>query len=92
VNAPGRTDREQWEVVGERCADAIVALCRIRAVFESGQMVFDHARRTAQVLGRDDRPNLALPDLVIVADDLTSVIADLAGAPAGRQPPASTTS
>jgi hypothetical protein len=56
----------EWEVVGERCADAIVALCRIRAVFESGQMVFDHARRTAQVLSRDtagERPAFALPDL-----------------------------
>jgi hypothetical protein len=54
-----------WEVVGERCADAIVALCRIRAVFESGQMVFDHTRRTAQVLSRDigERPQFALPDL-----------------------------
>jgi len=55
----------EWEVVGERCAEAIVALCRIRAVFESGQMVFDHTRRTAQVLSRDtgERPTFALPDL-----------------------------
>ena len=56
----------EWELVGERCADAIVALCRIRAVFESGQMVFDHTRRTAQVVSRDgagDRPQFALPDL-----------------------------
>ena len=55
----------EWEVVGERCADAIVALCRIRAVFESGQMVFDHARRTARVLSCDagERPQFALPDL-----------------------------
>ena len=52
-------------LVGERCAEAIVALCRIRAVFESGQMVFDHTRRTAQVLSRDagERPQFALPDL-----------------------------
>ncbi len=55
----------EWEAVGERCAAAIVALCRIRAVFESGQMVFDHTRRTAQVLSRDagERPQFALPDL-----------------------------
>lgn len=55
----------EWEVVGERCAEAIVALCRVRAVFESGQMVFDHARRTAQVLSSDTgaRPQFALPDL-----------------------------
>jgi hypothetical protein len=56
MSAPRAVGREAWEVVGERCADAIVALCRIRAVFESGQMVFDHARRTAQVLGRPERP------------------------------------
>jgi hypothetical protein len=58
-------DVAEWEVVGERCADAIVALCRIRAVFESGQMVFDHTRRTAQVLSKDvgERPRFALPDL-----------------------------
>ncbi len=55
----------EWEVVGERCADAIVALCRIRAVFESGQMVFDHTRRAAQVRseGAGERPQFALPDL-----------------------------
>ena len=44
----------EWEVVGERCADAIVALLRIRAVFESGQMVFDHTRRAAQVRSSED--------------------------------------
>jgi len=62
VKAAGVTE---WEVVGERCAEAIVALCRIRAVFESGQMVFDHTRRTAQVLSSDvgARPQFALPDL-----------------------------
>ena len=55
----------EWEVVGERCADAIVALLRIRAVFESGQMVFDHTRRAAQVRSADAgaRPQFALPDL-----------------------------
>ena len=57
----------EWEVVGERCADAIVALLRIRAVFESGQMVFDHTRRAAQVRSSSEdtgaRPQLALPDL-----------------------------
>ncbi len=56
----------EWEVVGERCADAIVALLRIRAVFESGQMVFDHTRRAAQVRSSADagaRPQFALPDL-----------------------------
>jgi hypothetical protein len=54
-----------WDVIGERCADAIVALLRIRAVFESGQLVFDHTRRTAQVLSQDvgERPQFALPDL-----------------------------
>lgn len=63
--SPPDSTTEQWEVIGERCADAIVALCRIRAVFESGQMVFDHTRRTAQVLSKDagERPQLTLPDL-----------------------------
>jgi len=74
MTARGATDREQWEVVGERCGDAIVALCRIRSVFESGQMVFEHARRTAQVLGRDDRPQIALPDLAEQRDRLARAL------------------
>jgi hypothetical protein len=55
----------EWDVVGERCAEAIVALCRIRAVFESGQMVFDHTRRAARVRTENvgERPQFALPDL-----------------------------
>jgi hypothetical protein len=62
VSAAGVTE---WEVVGERCADAIVALLGIRAVFESGQMVFDHTRRAAQVRSEDTgpRPQFALPDI-----------------------------
>ena len=66
----------EWEVVGERCAEAIVALCRIRAVFESGQMVFDHTRRTAQVLSRDagERPTFALPDLDAHRDRLARAL------------------
>jgi len=57
-------DRDAWPAIGERCAEAIVALCRIRAVFESGQMVFDHTRRTAQVLSDGaQRSQLALPDI-----------------------------
>jgi hypothetical protein len=66
----------EWEVVGERCAEAIVALCRIRAVFESGQMVFDHTRRTAQVLSQDtgDRPQVALPDLDAHRDRLARAL------------------
>jgi hypothetical protein len=74
MSAPRAVDREAWEVVGERCADAIVALCRIRAVFESGQMVFDHARRTAQVLGRPERPQIALPDLAEQRDRLARAL------------------
>jgi hypothetical protein len=74
MSAPRAADREQWEVVGERCADAIVALCRIRAVFESGQMVFDHARRTAQVLGAQERPQIALPDLAQQRDRLARAL------------------
>ena len=74
MTARGATDREQWEVVGERCGDAIVALCRIRSVFESGQMVFEHAHRTAQVLGRDDRPQITLPDLAEQRDRLARAL------------------
>ena len=74
MSAARATDREAWEVVGERCADAIVALCQIRAVFESGQMVFDHARRTAQVLGREQRPQIALPDLAEQRDRLARAL------------------
>jgi hypothetical protein len=74
MTSPGIAGSERWEVVGERCAAAIVALCRIRAVFESGQMVFDHAYRTAQVLGRDARPKLALPDLVEQRDRLARAL------------------
>jgi hypothetical protein len=74
MTAPGATQAKQWEIVGERCADAIVALCRIRAVFESGQMVFDHARRTAQVLGLEDRPQIALPDLAEQRDRLARAL------------------
>ncbi len=75
MSAPRTTDRQAWEVVGERCADAIVALCRIRAVFESGQMVFDHARRTAQVLGaQGERPQFSLPDLAEQRDRLTRAL------------------
>jgi hypothetical protein len=66
----------EWEVVGERCADAIVAVLRIRAVFESGQMVFDHTRRTAQVLSKDvgARPQFALPDLDAHRDRLARAL------------------
>lgn len=66
----------EWELVGERCAGAIVALCRIRAVFESGQMVFDHTRRTARVLSRDagERPQFALPDLDAHRDRLARAL------------------
>ncbi|MDX6679032.1 MAG: hypothetical protein QOE31_3084 [Solirubrobacteraceae bacterium] len=71
---PRATGRDSWEVVGERCADAIVALCRIRAVFESGQMVFDHARRTAQVLGQSERPQITLPDLAEQRDRLARAL------------------
>jgi hypothetical protein len=63
MSTPQTASPQAWEVVGERCAEAIVALCRIRAVFESGQMVFDHARRTAQVLGRPLPRAITLPDL-----------------------------
>jgi hypothetical protein len=35
MTSPRIADSERWEVVGERCADAVVALCRIRAAFES---------------------------------------------------------
>jgi len=72
------TDREAWEIVGERCADAIVALCRIRAVFESGQMVFDHTRRSARVLSSDraadERPAFTLPDLEAHRDRLARAL------------------
>jgi hypothetical protein len=73
VNAAGVAE---WEVVGERCADAIVALLGIRAVFESGQMVFDHTRRTAQVLSQDvgKRPQFALPDLAAHRDRLARAL------------------
>jgi hypothetical protein len=66
----------EWDVVGERCADAIVALLRIRAVFESGQMVFDHTRRTAQVLSQDvgERPAFELPDLAAHRDRLARAL------------------
>jgi hypothetical protein len=66
----------EWDLVGERCADAIVALLRIRAVFESGQMVFDHTRRTAQVLSKDvgERPQFALPDLEAHRDRLARAL------------------
>ena len=66
----------EWELAGERCADAIVALCRIRAVFESGQMVFDHTRRTAQVRSSDtgERPQFALPDLDAHRDRLARAL------------------
>jgi len=66
----------EWDVVGERCADAIVALLRIRAVFESGEMVFDHTRRTAQVLSQDvgERPKFALPDLDAHRDRLARAL------------------
>lgn len=66
----------EWDVVGERCAEAIVALCRIRAVFESGQMVFDHTRRAAHVVSADpgERPRLALPDLDAHRDRLARAL------------------
>ncbi|MEA2190056.1 MAG: hypothetical protein QOI73_177, partial [Solirubrobacteraceae bacterium] len=67
--------REAWPAVGERCAEAIVALCRIRAVFESGQMVFDHTRRTAQALSDGaQRPQLALADIDAHRDRLARAL------------------
>jgi len=68
-----RASTDGWEATGERCAEAIVALCRIRAVFESGQMVFDHARRTAQVRGQE-RPAMTLPDLAEQRDRLARAL------------------
>ena len=68
-----RATTDGWEIVGERCAEAIIALCRVRAVFESGQMVFDHARRTAQVRGQD-RPVMTLPDLAEQRDRLARAL------------------